>query len=234
MGRLDPGRGQKASVCCCQHLSDHPHLSFRSAGPLKGHYFAPYVCRANLDLHTHTHTLTLRYQTLWLWGKIIYALKIIPIHFICWGENCVSWSCTVSGEHRCLLAEAYTIPGAQHQSACIQDRLDENTNMVRTQTLTNADVDKLFVFIWFSLRLGNIGQNLSAAWGVSPVLRWWVTTGRHDPSSNSQQDQWYGLSFIQSASLITQAVLCRTTLTGTIIRQWRHPVKLKGPNSTSV
>lgn len=43
--------------------------------PLKGHYFAPYVCRVNLDFHTHTHTLTSRYQTPWLSGKIIYAPK---------------------------------------------------------------------------------------------------------------------------------------------------------------
>lgn len=47
--------------------------------------------------------------------------------------------------------------GVQHSwgpSACIQDRLDANTNTTRTHTLTNADIDKHFVFIWFSLKLG--------------------------------------------------------------------------------
>lgn len=121
--------------------------------PLKGHYFAPYVCRVNLDFHTHTHTdfalsdpVVVRKDNL--------CPKMIPIPFICCVENRVSWSCKVSGEHCCMLAEACSIPGTQHQSACIQGRLDENTNTMRTHTLTNADLDKQFVFIWFSLKLG--------------------------------------------------------------------------------
>lgn len=69
-------------------------------------------------------------------------------------HNHVSWSCGVSGEHCCLLVKVFSIPGAQHGSACMQDRLDENTNMVRTQTLTNSEVDKGFPFISASNSFG--------------------------------------------------------------------------------
>lgn len=68
-------------------------------------------------------------------------------------ENHVSRSRNVSGEHCCLLAEAYSIALVQNRSACIQDRLDENTNTVRTQTLTHSEKDKGFVYIWVSPKL---------------------------------------------------------------------------------
>lgn len=59
MGRLDPGRGQEASACCCQHLSDH------------------------------SDTMTFHYHTLWLWGKTIYGTKWFQFtfNFICRVEN---------------------------------------------------------------------------------------------------------------------------------------------------